>query len=77
MFKGGIPEHERVTLPAAEDGARSIILRVNRAIGKERFNHYRPANWLAQQGVDAKFFAASTLDTFESVFKTINAIFGK
>jgi predicted ATPase len=77
MFEGGLPEHAGLSLPAAEDGARSIILRVNRAIEKDRFNHYRPANWLAKEGVTADFFSTETLDTFENVFKTINAVFGE
>ena len=75
MFKGGFPEHTNLQLPPSEEGVCSIVLRVNSAIGQERYNHYRPANWLAKQGVDVDFFGTPTLDRFEQVFKTINAHF--
>jgi predicted ATPase len=77
MLVGALPEHTGLTLPATDDGARSIILRINRALGSKRFNHYLPANWLAKQGVEATFFSDTTLDTFENVFETINGMFAR
>lgn len=41
----------------------------------KHFNHYRPANELAKQGVDNTYFQKATLDRFEEMFKVINGLF--
>lgn len=55
----------------------TIIKQVNKEIGKDRFNHYRPANKLNQLGVDKSFFKKQTLDNFEKMFAEINKLFDK
>ena len=52
-----------------------IIKQINKVIGKERFNHYRPANKLNQLGVDKNYFSKDTLTRFEAMFKEINKLF--
>lgn len=75
MFRGGFPEHEAVELDSIGSDSQPIISEINNALGVKRFNHYRPANWLAQQGVSAAFFTPGTLDVFENVFTTLNSLF--
>ncbi len=53
----------------------TVLKQINKAIGKDRFNHYRPANKLNQLGVDKKFFSTTTLDNFEKMFTEINKLF--
>ncbi len=52
-----------------------MLKQINKAIGKDRFNHYRPANKLIQMGPKAKDFSKETLDRFERVFIEINKLF--
>jgi hypothetical protein len=49
-----------------------IVQQIAHAIGRERYNHYRPANALATVGVSPDFFQKATLDIREAVFKKIN-----
>lgn len=53
----------------------TILKQINKVIGKDRFNHYRPANKLNQLGVNKDFFKKQTLDNFEQMFKEINKLF--
>ena len=57
------------------DANKRIIPQINALIGKERYNHYRPANQLAKQGATAADFKATTLDRFEALFKAVNDLF--
>ena len=77
MFQEAFPEHKDAKLDHIGLDSQPIIAEINRAIGVQRFNHYRPANWLVQQGVTASFFAPETLDVFENVMRTMNSLFKK
>lgn len=54
----------------------TILKQINKVIGKDRFNHYRPANKLNQLGVDKTFFSKDTLGRFEKMFVEVNKLFG-
>ncbi|KAA6326384.1 DNA replication and repair protein RecF [termite gut metagenome] len=54
---------------------RTIVKQINKKIGKDRFDHYRPASKLTQLGVGIAFFSPKTLDNFENMFKEINKLF--
>jgi predicted ATP-dependent endonuclease of OLD family len=71
-FDKDFPEIKIADLDASLE---TIIKQVNKAIAKDRFNHYRPANKLNQIGVDKKYFSAKTLDNFEKMFTEINKLF--
>lgn len=71
-FDKDYPEIKPADLDTALD---TIIKQINKVIGKDRFNHYRPANKLNQLGVDKNYFSKETLDRFEVMFKEINALF--
>lgn len=68
-------EHPVVKLADLDSSIGTILKQINKVIGKDRFNHYRPANKLNQLGVDKSYFKPKTLDNFEKVFTEINKLF--
>lgn len=68
-------EHPEVNIPDLDASEQTIVKQINKAIGKDRFNHYRPANKLIQIGPKATDFSKDTLDRFERVFVEINKLF--
>jgi len=68
-------EHAVVDVSHLDNTLDTIIKQINKAIGKERFNHYRPANRLNQMGVDKNYFSKETLDRFEKMFDEVNRLF--
>jgi predicted ATP-dependent endonuclease of OLD family len=68
-------DHTEIKVANLDGSIDTIIKQINKAIGKDRFNHYRPANKLNQLGVDKKYFSAATLDNFEKMFMEINKLF--
>jgi len=53
----------------------SIVLQINKHLDIDKYNHYRPANTLAQMAVGGDFFGDATLDRFEEMFKQVNTLF--
>ncbi len=58
-----------------DSNINQIIIQINKHIGKDRFNHYRPANELVKLASDKSFFSKQTLDRFENLFTEINKLF--
>jgi predicted ATP-dependent endonuclease of OLD family len=75
--KAFVGDHPEVKLTDLDPSIDTIVKQINKAIGKDRFNHYRPANKLSQLGLDKTAFAIATLDNFEKMFIEINKIFKK
>lgn len=76
IFNAGFKdEHGTVKLSDLDGRITPIILQLNKHLGVERFNHYKPANALAKMGVDATFFQPETLDKFERIFVEVNKLF--
>lgn len=71
-FENDYPEVKLTDLDVNLD---TVLKQINKVIGKDRFNHYRPANKLNQLGVDKKYFSAKTLENFEKMFVEINKLF--
>ena len=53
----------------------TILKQINKVIGKDRFNHYRPANKLNQLSPKASDFSKKTLDRYEKIFIEINKLY--
>lgn len=68
-------EYSKIKVADLDTTIETILRQINKVIGKERFNHYRPANKLNQLGVDKSFFSTTTLDNFEKMFTEINKLF--
>lgn len=68
-------EYPEVKLSDLDTSIDTILKQINKVIGRDRFNHYRPANKLNQLGVDKSYFNPKTLDNFEKMFCEINKLF--
>lgn len=68
-------EHPEIKMSDLDASAPTILKQINKAIGKDRFNHYRPANKLIQISPPASDFSKDTLDRFEQVFIEINKLY--
>jgi predicted ATP-dependent endonuclease of OLD family len=75
FFNGAFPEYKDIKSSDMVKADSQIIPQINDKIGKERYNHYRPANHLAKTGAKAASFKPATLDRFEAMFKVLNALF--
>lgn len=75
FFNAAFPEFKDINAPDIKSTDKRIIPQINMLIGKDRYNHYRPATQLAKLGAKATDFEPSTLDRFESLFKAVNALF--
>lgn len=68
-------EYKEVQIADLDSAIETVLKQINKVIGKDRFNHYRPANKLNQLGVDVSYFSKETLDRFEKMFIEINRLF--
>lgn len=75
FFNEAFKEHVDINESDLNADIESILLQINKHLSIDRFNHYRPANLLAQKGLSAKDFDQQTLDNFEKVFTKLNKLF--
>ena len=75
LFNKAFTEFKDFGVNDLDNKLSNILQQINKLIGKDHFNHYRPANQLAKMSVDIKYFSKGTLDRFENMFKEINILF--
>lgn len=75
LFNSAFDKEFSVKLTDLDESIDTVIKKINKAINKDRFNHYRPANKLNQVGADKSYFSAKTLDNFEKIFVEVNKLF--
>lgn len=75
LFNSAFPEYPDVSLSDLNADIQQVIIQLNKHLGRNRFNHYRPANELIKLGADKSFFDPTTLDNFEKIFKEVNNLF--
>ncbi len=75
LFNSAFQEYTDIKSSDLDSNIPTIIQQINKQIGKDRFNHYRPANELVKIGVNKDYFSAQTLDNFEKVFTEMNKQF--
>jgi len=75
LFNAAFIEHADIAISDVSQANISVLQQINTKLGLKRFNHYRPANQLAKEGLSAKDFAKQTLDNFEQVFTDLNKLF--
>jgi predicted ATP-dependent endonuclease of OLD family len=75
LFNSAFSDIKNIKESELNASIKQIIIQINKHIGKDRFNHYRPANELVKLGVSKDYFSPETLDNFEKVFKEINTLF--
>ena len=71
MFNGEFSEYENIKSKDINKKV-SIIKQINKIIEKNRFNHYRPANYLSRNPNLVDNLSNTTLDRFASAFDKIN-----
>jgi predicted ATPase len=76
IFNASFSEYKDIAASDLKAEIARIVLQINHHLGIDRYNHYRPANFLTRQGVDSKTFSKETLDRFEAAFREVNKIFG-
>lgn len=75
LFNSAFSDIQDIRESELNTSIKQIIIQINKHIGKDRFNHYRPANELVKLGVSKDYFKSETLDNFEKVFQEINNLF--
>lgn len=75
IFNGAFTEYDDINISDLNSDIKPVIIQVNQFLNIDRFNHYRPANYLAKQGVESSYFTDTTLNRFEEVFKELNKHF--
>ena len=71
LFNGEFSEYANIESTSI-DSNRSITKQINKIIGKDRFNHYRPANYLSRNPTLVDSLCNDTLDKFAVAFEKIN-----
>jgi predicted ATPase len=74
IFNLAFPEYEDIRAEQLMGEIEGIIPKINSHLGLERFNHYRPASYIAGLGANASYFEAFSLDNFEKVIKKVNKV---
>ena len=75
IFNATFPEYDDVKVGDLDPKSNRIIPQLNQKLKIDRFNHYRPANYLAQQAITKGYFSEETLNRFEGMFEAINKLF--
>ena len=75
LFNQSFSEYPNINLADLDISEKRIVQQIQKHLDVKRFNHYRPANELAKQGVDAQYFSDETLKRFEKIFEEINKLF--
>lgn len=75
FFNAAFSESKKIKVSELPDPNGRVVPQINKLAGKDRFNHYRPANQVAKMGLEAKNLSPKTLDRFENLFKAINDLF--
>ena len=68
-------EYQEIKVSDLDNSMPTILKQINKVIGKDRFNHYRPANKLNQLSPKASDFSKKTLDRYEKIFIEINKLY--
>ena len=68
-------EYQEIKVSDLDNSMPTILKQINKVIGKDRFNHYRPANKLNQLSPKASDFSKRTLDRYEKIFIEINKLY--
>ncbi len=75
LFNEAFDKEYNVDVVNLDPKINNILPQINKIIGKQHFNHYRPAKLLASKGVDITYFSQTTMDRFEKVCKEVNKLF--
>lgn len=77
LFNGVFGEDLGKIATAQLKSKERILPQINRIITRDRFNHYRPAHFLASQQDRKLKLSDATLGRFEKMFSVVNGLFRK
>lgn len=78
LFNGAFDEYPDISKGDLKSATSSrIVEKINKAIKRTRFNHYRPANYLAKEIGKGVRLSSVSIECFEGVFKAVNAAMKK
>lgn len=75
LFNNAFEEYDNIELYDLNSEIKQIIIQINRKLGIERYNHYRPANELIKSNLDMSFFNGNTIKRFTELFEVVNKLF--
>jgi hypothetical protein len=74
-FNGAFTEHSDIAEDDLDVTIERIVVQIAAALGKPRYNHYRPANYFARQGLSASDLSDITKDRFAAAIEAVNSAF--
>jgi predicted ATPase len=74
-FNAAFHEFENIKIGSLNEKIPRIVLQLNKHLSVQRYNHYRPANYLACSSAKVGDFSEITLNRFEAAFREINRLF--
>lgn len=72
LLNSAFSEYDDVSLSELDNRIPRVVEQINRVLGTDRFNHYRPARKLLSSNHKP---GEQTLDRFEQMFSTLNKLF--
>lgn len=75
IFNSAFHEYEDISISDLNSDIPRIVVQINKFLNLPRYNHYRPANFLARSGAESKDFSDNTLNRFENMFELVNSLF--
>lgn len=72
LFNSVFEEHDDIAIKQIDSNI-GIVKQINKIIGRKRFNHYRPANYLSCNPELVDKLSETTLSRFACAFKRVNA----
>lgn len=75
VFNESFDQYKDIQISDLNGSIKPIVIQINKYLGIDSYNHYRPANYLTKKGLDASYFSEETLDNFEAIFQEINKLY--
>ena len=74
-FNGAFTEHNDISEDDLDGSVERIVAQIAKVLGKPRYNHYRPANYFARQGLSASDLSNETKERFAAAIEAVNSTF--
>ncbi len=75
MFNAGFKGEYNLKIENLNIEINQVIIQINKAIDRDRYNHYRPAAALIKNNDILQDLGEETLKRFEDLFKEMNSLF--
>ena len=73
LFNGAFEEYGDITTKDLANSSKNrMVEKINEHLKIKRFNHYRPANYLAKEIGSSLTLSTETIDHFQSIIEIVN-----